>query len=79
MKQSVIEAIFNGEKGCVEQIKMTKKEHRLISVVSDTYNELFETLTPEQKNLHKNSSTQEKAPFAGRPIYMRKALSWVYA
>lgn len=63
MKQSVIEAIFNGEKGCVEQIKMTKKEHRLISVVSDTYNELFETLTHEQKNLHKKFVDARESAF----------------
>lgn len=51
MRKSVIKAIFNGERGTAERMSMTEEAHNLMSVVSDTYDELLNALTPEQKKL----------------------------
>lgn len=64
MKKSVIKAIFNGERGTAERMAMTEEEHKLMSVVSDTYDELLNALAPEQKNCRRNLLTREKVPFA---------------
>ena len=52
MKKSIIRQLFNGQRGMANLMKMTDEEHRLISIVSDTYDELINELTPKQKELH---------------------------
>ena len=63
MRKSVIKAIFNGERGTAERMSMTEEEHNLMSVVSDTYDELLNALAPEQKKLHEKFIDARESAF----------------
>lgn len=49
MKSSAIKQIFQDASN---SMKLTEEERELLSVVSDTYDELLKELTPRQKQLH---------------------------
>lgn len=52
MKKSAIKDIFHGLRGNIEGMGTPKNDKENLSIVSDTYDELKEKLSPELLNLH---------------------------
>ena len=77
MKYSIIEEMYNGERGNGESIKLSKRYFEKVGELSDVHKRLLETLNDEQKaGLTKLSNLELELEDEASIVYYKEGLKF---